>query len=352
MVKGSTVHVIGTGTIGEPLVALLARHRKELGLDEVTFYKHTPRKEDRPMLRILEGLGARLSVAKETKKEFDQLGLRPAFVHEDALARARVVIDCTPEDSGLENKERLYKPLDDGSRRFLAQGSEAGFGKRYALGVNDDAIDDGDRFVHVVSCNTHSIANVIQNAGLRAGGGLEWGHFVCIRRASDVNEEKGIGAPTVDKHGEEHGTHHAEDVHELFKTRGDALDVFSSALKLPTQYMHTLHFHLRTRNTVTRDAVLKAFKEDPYAALTDKRSTNRVFSFGRDHGFFGRILNQTVVCSSTVAAKGDREVVGFAFTPQDGNALLSNVAMAVRTVDPDGWKKRLDPLRAYLFKEV
>jgi hypothetical protein len=32
------VHVVGTGTIGEPLIGLLASFRKELGIDEVTFH--------------------------------------------------------------------------------------------------------------------------------------------------------------------------------------------------------------------------------------------------------------------------------------------------------------------------
>ncbi len=36
------VHVVGTGTIGEPLIGLLCDFRNELGIDEVTFHKHTP----------------------------------------------------------------------------------------------------------------------------------------------------------------------------------------------------------------------------------------------------------------------------------------------------------------------
>ena len=32
------VHVVGTGTIGEPLIGLLADHREHFGIDEVTFH--------------------------------------------------------------------------------------------------------------------------------------------------------------------------------------------------------------------------------------------------------------------------------------------------------------------------
>ena len=45
------VHVIGTGTIGEPLVGLLAIHREEFGIDEVTFHKNMPYSHDRQRSR-------------------------------------------------------------------------------------------------------------------------------------------------------------------------------------------------------------------------------------------------------------------------------------------------------------
>jgi len=41
------VHVVGTGTIGEPLIGVLATFRKELGIDEVTFHKRTSLLTDR-----------------------------------------------------------------------------------------------------------------------------------------------------------------------------------------------------------------------------------------------------------------------------------------------------------------
>ena len=41
------VLVIGTGTIGEPLIGLLAEHKESLGLDKVIFFKRTPLSEER-----------------------------------------------------------------------------------------------------------------------------------------------------------------------------------------------------------------------------------------------------------------------------------------------------------------
>ena len=41
------VHVVGTGTIGEPLIGLLCDYENKLGIDEVTFYKNSALKNDR-----------------------------------------------------------------------------------------------------------------------------------------------------------------------------------------------------------------------------------------------------------------------------------------------------------------
>ena len=41
------VHIVGTGTIGEPLIGLLCDYKEQLGIDQVTFHKNTPLKDDR-----------------------------------------------------------------------------------------------------------------------------------------------------------------------------------------------------------------------------------------------------------------------------------------------------------------
>ena len=48
MAKRKVIHVVGTGTIGEPLIGMLVDNAKDFGLDEVTFHKNTPLSSDRP----------------------------------------------------------------------------------------------------------------------------------------------------------------------------------------------------------------------------------------------------------------------------------------------------------------
>src|SRR2546425_9248028 len=106
------VHVVGTGTIGEPLIALFADKKAELGIDEVTFNKRTPQYTDRAKIQDLMRKGARLAVGGDVKAKFAELGMQATYETDEAIRRASVVIDCTPEGAGIENKARYYSKSD------------------------------------------------------------------------------------------------------------------------------------------------------------------------------------------------------------------------------------------------
>jgi glyceraldehyde-3-phosphate dehydrogenase/erythrose-4-phosphate dehydrogenase len=153
------VHVVGTGTIGEPLIGLLADHKGDFGIDEVTFHKRTPLITERGKVNDLVRRGAVLAVDEDKRSSFEELGHTPKWEAREAIERASVVIDCTPV--GNDNKAEFYDSAPN-PKGFMAQGSEFGFGKMYARGINDDSLVRGvDRFLHIVSCNTHIIAVLI-----------------------------------------------------------------------------------------------------------------------------------------------------------------------------------------------
>jgi glyceraldehyde-3-phosphate dehydrogenase (NAD(P)) len=52
MTKKTIVHVVGTGTIGEPLIGLFSEFKERWGIDEVTFHKRTPRLPDRAKVEV------------------------------------------------------------------------------------------------------------------------------------------------------------------------------------------------------------------------------------------------------------------------------------------------------------
>ncbi len=350
------VHIVGTGTIGEPLIGLFTDFQDRMNIDEVTFHKRTPLTSDRARINHLMNRGAKLAVDSDRIANFEGLGHTVSLEAGEALARATVVVDCTP--AGNQNKERYYDGLS-GPQGFLAQGSEFGFGKPYARGVNDECLDSSaDRYIQVVSCNTHNITTLVKTICDDGDKGycLDQGNFVCMRRANDVTQvDKFIPAPSVGKHDDaEFGTHHARDAYHLFQTLGMELDLFSSAVKLNTQYMHSIWFRMTLKRDMDLDEVVERLRSNHRVALTDKREANLIFSFGRDHGYYGRILSQTVVVVPSLMVRRGREVIGFCFTPQDGNSLLSSVAAALWVIEPDpeSVRKRIDPLRRWLYREI
>jgi glyceraldehyde-3-phosphate dehydrogenase (NAD(P)) len=348
------VHVVGTGTIGEPLIGLLADNKEHFGIDEVTFHKRTPLITEKAKVEDLVKRGAVLAVDDNRKATFEELGHTPKFETIEAIERATVVIDCTPV--GNEMKAEFYKDAP-GPIGFMAQGSEYGFGKMYARGINDDALVKGaDRFLHIVSCNTHNIAVLIKALAMDSDGTnhLVDGRFMCMRRANDISQDGGfVASPSVESHGDDRfGTHHARDAHDLFSTLGYDLSVYSSAIKLNTQYMHSLHFSLILDREIDIDEVRERLMANTRVAVTHKKTANQVFSFGRDHGYYGRIMSQAVVALETLAVRNSNEIVGFSFTPQDGNPLLSTVAALLWYLEPDRLEERIDVLRRYLFAEI
>ena len=349
------VHVVGTGTIGEPLIGILCEQKSNLGIDEVTFHKHSPLTIDKPKIDNLIKKGARLSVLEDRVDAFKAVGLEPEFTLEEAIGRSSVVIDCTPGGSGLSNKEKYYNKYSDRVKGFLAQGSENGFGKKYARGINDHVISSNDQFLQVVSCNTHNIACLVNTLALSiAPDNLLDGRFVCIRRSNDISQTGSyVPAPTVNKHDHEtYGTHHAEDAVGLFKTMDLDLNLFSSALKINTQYMHTVWFNMKVKENTSKEKVIELLQNNDRIALTEHRSSNAVFSFGRDQGQYGRILNQTVVVEDSINIRNDNEISGFCFTPQDGNSILSSIAATVKFLNPHSYQDKINSLAPFFFDRV
>jgi len=349
------VHVVGTGTIGEPLIGILCEQKSNLGIDEITFHKHTPLTSDKPKVQNLIKKGARLSVLEDRIDDFKAIGLEPEFTMEEAIARSSVVIDCTPKGFGHSNKKKFYEKYADKVKGFLAQGSENHFGKKYARGINDHVITKEDQFLQIVSCNTHNLACLVNTIALSiAPDNLLSGKFVCIRRSNDISQASSfVPAPTINDHSDNtYGTHHARDAAELFKTMNLDLNLFSSALKVNSQYMHVVWFNLELKEITDKEKVLELLKQDKRVALTEHHSTNTVFSFGRDQGQYGRILNQTVVVEDSINVKNGNEVTGFCFTPQDGNSILSSIAATVKFLNPHSYQDKINSLSNFFFDRV
>jgi glyceraldehyde-3-phosphate dehydrogenase (NAD(P)) len=354
--------VVGTGTIGEPLIGVLSDFRKKFNAN-IFFHKRTPLVDEVGKVDSLIKRGARLVTDPSTNREFVDMG-HPVSLHlEQALQISDVVIDCTP--AGNENKEKYYSQLleekycssKNKKRLFIAQGSEKHFGLPYAYGINDSALKVSNaNFIQVVSCNTHNICSLIKTMVDKPRDLLK-ADFVCIRRSNDISQKSSfVPSPEVGKHPDVNfGTHHARDAQDVFGTLGEHLNLFSSAMKLNTQYMHIIRFNMEIKGTISKENIVDRFKENKFTALTHKTSANRVFSFGRDHGYYGRIFNHTVLSIPSLHIqpyKGNSIVSGFCFTPQDGNSLLSSCAAAMWGLYGGKYHKAMKPFEEYLFTNI
>jgi len=350
------VHIVGTGTVGAPLIGVLLGRREQLGIEEISFQPNLRAIENKAFLNGLSARGAKLCVNEEIADEFISVGCKIDYTSEEAIKRAAVVIDCSPDKEPLKNKADIYSRLKGDPKFFIAQSRASGFGLDYAYGINDEALQTGKvQFVRIVSCNTHNIATLLKTLAFEEGAhSLDWGRFVCIRRASDMSESKSfIPAPQISlPKDDNYGTYQAYDAASLFRTIGAELDLFSSSLKVNTQYLHTVHFDIKLKHSINLATVINKLESNPLIALTNKTLSSLVFAFARDMGFLGRIINQSVVSVPSLTVKGDNEVLGFCFSPQDGNSILSSIAATVWFFYPHSYREKLQNLNDLIFGEV
>ena len=201
--RKKNIHIVGTGTIGLPLTGLFARHRKKFNIGEVTFHKNTPLIHDLANVRQLLKAGAKLTTDKDKFDKFHELGIEPAYDRQQAIDNADVIIDCTPAGQALKHKQEYYLYREDKEKLYIAQGSEKGFGRIFAYGINNDALED-DTFLQVASCNTHAGAALIKACA--SLGEHSRSDLVYIRRSNDVSQNGG-GTPSIkfEGHNDTHG---------------------------------------------------------------------------------------------------------------------------------------------------
>ena len=256
MSNKNIVHVVGTGTIGEPLIGLFTDFKEKWGIDEVTFHKRTPKADDKAMVEHLINHGGRLVVDEDARDEFTRLGHRVSFTTEEALERATVVVDCTP--AGNDNKAKYYDRCN-GPKGFLAQGSEFGFGKPYARGINEEVQSPDERFVQIVSCNTHNISVLLKTHRHRATArstSPPAASSACAGRTTSPIRKASSPRPRRASMTIRNSARITPATrYHLFQTLGEKLNLFSSAIKINTQYMHTLWFDLDLKHDTTLEEV-------------------------------------------------------------------------------------------------
>lgn len=308
------VLVNGVGNIGTTVLNVLVKHKSDLGIVKIYGNKHTINAWNEVELNHLRNLGVILCSPKKNNgfEEFDKV-----------LPTIDYIFDTGKNGSGLQNKS-LYQSLNS-LKGCSAQGSEKGFGISFMSGVNEKIISS-QKFVHIVSCNTHGSASLLTTFAGSQLENLEAADMVVVRRSEDIgNHERLVSANVVARHLNEHiGTHHAIDVCDMFALQNIKCNLTSSDITTPSQLMHSVRFNISLKKSITKEDVFDKINANDFISETKKFDSNVVFELGRRYGFNGRIYSHAILIADNLILENN-SIKGWAFVPQEGNSILSTL---------------------------
>lgn len=227
-------------------------------------------------------LGAKkypLYVAKPENLEiFEKAGIDVQGTIEDLIPKADIIVDCSPNKVGAENKSKYYEKagvkaiFQGGEKKNVA---EVSFN---ALANYDQAI--GKRYVRVVSCNTTGLTRLIYQ--LKTNFRIGRIRATMLRRVVDPKEDtkglvNGIMPDPVAV-----PSHHGPDV----KTVLPDVDIVTAAFKLPTTLMHVHSLCIELKEGLTSADVVSVLEQEPRIMLVSAEdgftSTAKIIEFARE----------------------------------------------------------------------
>lgn len=330
------VLVNGVGNIGTTLLGLLTKYRYELSIETVYALKNDLKPWQIDDIEFLKSSG--ITILSHNGEH----GVNVDFIKDDI----HYIFDTTNNGGGIKNKE-FYNSFNN-LIGASAQGSEKSFGVSYMSGVNNEIIQN-EKFAHIVSCNTHSLASILKAFTGESLQNLANADFVVVRRSEDIgNHQRLVSANVVARHLDPTlGTHHSIDVVDLFDTLGMNVNVTSSDVTTPSQLMHGVRFNIALKKKITKEDVSELINSNPLVSTSTKYDSNVIFERGRRHSFQGRIYSHAIIIENNILINGSR-IMGWAFIPQEGNTLLSTVnAFLLQTKN-----KKEQQIMQLLFKDL
>lgn len=308
--------VNGIGNIGSTLLQLLVKYKDLLGIDSIFALKNTaiqPWKDEE--LKILQSLG--IEIFNRDGKNFRPISEVEKEIH--------YVFDCMSNGFGNKNKS-WYESLPN-LKGACAQGSEKGFGKPFMSEIGNEHIIS-EKYVQIVSCNTHSLASLLTTLTESDLSELIKADFVIVRRSEDLSHhERLVSANVISRHRNPiAGTHHAEDVKDLFSASGLDCNVQSSDITTPSQLMHSVRFNIELKKPLNQSDIENRIDKNPLVSKTKTFDSNIIFELGRRYGFAGRLYSHCIINHNNLLIEDNGRIIkGWAFVPQEGNTMISTI---------------------------
>lgn len=217
------------------------------------------------------------AVSEQSLRIFEENGIETHGTLEDLLKKVDIVIDCSPEKVGAENK-KIYEKFNS---KAIFQGGE----KKDVAEVSFNALANyeaaiGKRYVRVVSCNTTALCRLIYT--LKKNFKIGRVRATILRRVADPKEDKKGLTNAIMPDPVTVPSHHGPDL----KTVIPDVDIVTAAFKLPTTMMHVHFLCIEMREGVRKEDVLRVLEEEPRILLVSAErgftSTAKIVEFARE----------------------------------------------------------------------
>lgn len=258
---------------------------------------------------------------RENLRSFQEAGIKAEGTVHDLIQACDIIVDCTPNKIGAENKEKLYMP---NKVKAVFQGGE----KHHVTGTSFSALANygealGKDYVRVVSCNTTGLARTLST--VRNGPGIRNARAVMIRRGPDPwDDRKGpVNAivpdpPTIP-------SHHGPDVQTVMQ----GLDIVTTAVKVPTTIMHLHAINVNLSKDSSPEEIRELFSKAPRIILVrgdeGMTSTAKVMEYAKDIGRKRSDLNEIAVWKESVNVVNGKELFYFQAIHQESDIVPENV---------------------------
>lgn len=209
---------------------------------------------------------------------FEKAGIEVHGTIEDLLPKVDIVIDCSPNKVGAENKAKYY---DKANVRAIFQGGE----KKDVAEISFNALANyemakGKNYVRVVSCNTTGLTRLIYLLKMNFKIGRV--RATMLRRVVDPKEDKKGLVNGIMPDPVAIPSHHGPDVQTVLPD----VDIVTTAFKLPTTLMHVHSLCVELKERVSPEDVINILEQEPRIMLVSASegftSTAKVIEFARE----------------------------------------------------------------------
>ncbi len=202
-------------------------------------------------------------------------GIRIAFLEDkisylDILTNCDLVVDCTPNGVGEENKKNIYSKKKELHATFQGGEKPDVADVSFNSSINfREAL--GKKYIRVVSCNTTAIGRIW--SVLRQLGEVRDLYVYIMRRSTDPHLPKGglindvILSPR---------SHHAQDAVTVDPSLSGRIN--TSAASIPVTRMHTQNYTVEFESKPSREKFLDLCYSNPRMAVLNTTPThNQIF---------------------------------------------------------------------------